>query len=154
MFFDMTPASIKGTLHDQHVYFDLLLSRVDILSTLHTDSGKNGVLEKCVYTEKLKPTKNVLLTGCYNFFIPDKRKSTTRLVGITTIRLMLRAERILEMLIPLGQTPFAHLSINLNIKTYTIRVVGTVIRLPKDRGSTLDKDKKYFFFLKKCKNLL
>jgi hypothetical protein len=58
---------------------------------------------------------------------------------------MLRAERNLETLIPLGQTPFAHLSKNLNFKTYMIRTVGTVTRLPRDRGSTLGKDKKYFF---------
>jgi hypothetical protein len=58
---------------------------------------------------------------------------------------MLRAERTLETLIPLGQTPFAHLSKNLNIKIYMIRIVSTVARLPRDRGSTLGKDKKYLF---------
>jgi hypothetical protein len=94
----------------------------------------------------LEPIKNVLLTGCCNFFISDQRKSTTRLVGITAIRLMLRAERTLETLKPLGQTPLAHLSINLNLKTYTIIVVGTVTRLPRYRGSTLGKDKKTLLF--------
>jgi len=60
---------------------------------------------------------------------------------------MLRAERTLEKLIglPLGQTPFVHLSKNLNIKTSMIKVVGTVTRLPRDRGSTLGKDKKKLF---------
>jgi len=109
------------------------------------DSGKKGVLYSAgVCTDTLEPIKNVLLTGCYNFFIFDQRKIKTRLVGITTIRLMLRAERTLETLITLGQTHFAHLSINLNLKTYTIRVGGTVTRLQRYRGSTLGGDKKNF----------
>jgi hypothetical protein len=110
------------------------------------DSGKKGVLYSAgVCADTLEPIKNVLLTGCYNFFITDQRKNTTRLVGITTIRLMLRAERTLETLKPLAQTPLVHMSINLNVKIYTIRVVGTVTRLPRYRGSTLGKNKKDLF---------
>jgi hypothetical protein len=45
-----------------------------------------------VCTNTLEPIKNALLTGCYNFFILDQRKSTTRLVEITTIRLKFRAQ--------------------------------------------------------------